>query len=290
MTSRIQCMENSLDYCRDRGEQYVGKANESDLWHDLLQKIDKMLNTVDQKLPAEKQIKKRIAVIQSRAFNGKLIVHPQALRRAMAPNLIQEVLNQCDAYEDVIEAQRENLASIICSSFCKVFAILLKFDKVNSIAEFIKLGINDSNLPLQGKHVGEKFGICLNDNLFVCVEDWEESDWENFFHWQWNFLTPFFARPNGKVLHYQLKSRDILPIVERDDFKSEEKDGQEDESGPLKIKRNFAPYGGNSTVSKIKLDPLSYDFGEFRVRELNEPFSIPLAHNSSFDIETTGTH
>jgi hypothetical protein len=244
------------------------------LWHDRLQKIDKALDEVNPTLSAERQMKKRIEAAESTTFNDKPITHPQALRRAMAPNLVQEVLKRCDAY--VEDAQRKNVASTICSLFCKVFAILLKFGKADSIAEFIRWKIDDSNLPLQGKLIEKNYGVCLKNNSFVFMEDWDKSDWQNFFNWQWTFLTPFFARPKGEVLHYRLKSHDILPIIDREDYESDEKDGREDESGletrkPLQIKRNPSAYGGHSTVSKVKLDPLSCDFGEFQVRKLNAP-------------------
>jgi len=274
MTSHIEVMEKYLDYCYDRGEQYNIEADERDMWHDRLQEIDKALHKVNPTLPAEKQLKKRIAAAESKIFQSKPIAYPQALRRAMTPNLVQKVLKQCSAYRGVTDSQQMIVASTICSSYCKVFAILHKFNEVNSIAEFIKCGIDDSNLPLQGKYMEEAYGVYLKNNSFVSVEGWEESDWHNFFHWQWTFLTPFFARPKGKVLHYPLKSHDILPIIDREDYESDENDGQEDEGSlgtrkPIKIKRRPDAYGGHSTVSKIKLDPLSCDFGEFRVRKLN---------------------
>ena len=269
-------MEENLDYCYDRGEQYISEEDERDLWCDRLQEIDKALDEVDQTLPAERQMKRRITAVESTAFKNKPIIHPQALRRAMAPNLVQEVLKQCEAYVDAEETERKNVASTICSSFRKVFAILLKFSKTNSIADFIRLDIDDSNLPLQGTLMEKKDGVCLKNNSFVFIEDWEKSDWQNFFHWQWAFLTPFFARPKGKVLHYSLKSDDILPIIDREDYISDEKDSRENESDsetgkPLQIKRSSSAYGGHSTISKIKLDPLSCNFGEFRVRKLNAP-------------------
>jgi hypothetical protein len=270
-------MVENLDYCYDRGEQYINEEDERDLWHDRLQEIDKALDEVDQTLPAERQIKRRITAVESTTFQNKPIIHPQALRRAMTPNLVQEVLKRCDAYVDAEEAQRKNVASTICSSFRKVFAILLKFSKINSIAEFIRLDIDDSNLPLQGELIEKRDGVCLKNNSLVFMEDWEKSDWQTFFYWQWAFLTPFFARPKGKVLHYSLKSDDILPIIDREDYLSDEKDSREDESGsetgkPLQIKRSPASYGGHSTISKIKLDLLSCNFGEFRVRKLNPSF------------------
>jgi hypothetical protein len=286
-------MKDDLDYCYDRGEQHINTANEKDLWRDRLQGIDKALYGVSQTLSADIQLKRRIAAASSKTFNGKPITHLQALRRAMAPNLVQEVLKQCVAY--VEEAKREDVAKTIRSSFCKVFAILLNSDKAASIAEFIRLEINDSNLPLQGKSVKKSYGVYIKNNSFASIEGWEETEWQTFFNWQWHFLTPFFARPKGKVLHYLLESHDILPIIDRGVNKSNRKDSREDKSDletgkPLQIKRSAAAFGGHGTVSKIKLDPLSCDFSDFQVRMINAPFSIPLAHNDSSNIETTGMH
>jgi len=300
MTSRPNVMEANLDCCLDRGEQYVNEAIERGLWHDKLQEIDKALNEVNQQLSAEKQtkksaenkMKKRIEAAESTIVNDKSIIHLQALRRAMTPELLQEVLVRYDAY--AVEAHRKEAASKICSSYCKVFAILLKSNKAKAIASFVDQNIDDSNLPLQIKQRDGKYGVSLKNNLFGFIQELGKSDWQTFFHWQWVFLTPFFARPRGKVLHYSLESDDILPITVREDYQSEEKYVREEESGsetekPVQIKRISAAYGGHSTVSKIKFDALSCDFGDFRVRMLNV-MSITLAHNHSSNIAMVGTH
>jgi hypothetical protein len=91
-------MQDNLDYCYDRGEQYINKANERDLWHERLQEIDKALDGVNRTLLADRQMKRRIEAASSTTFNDKSITHPQALRRAVAPNLVQEMLKRCDAY------------------------------------------------------------------------------------------------------------------------------------------------------------------------------------------------
>jgi hypothetical protein len=289
MTSRPTVMEESLDWCLDRGEVYANEANKRGLFHDRLREIDKALDGVDRKLSSENQTKKfaenklieRIQAVESTTVNKKPIVHLHALRKAMPPELVQEVLARYKAYGD--EAQRKETASKIYSSYCIVFAILLKFSKGKFIANFIDQNIDDSNLPLQVESRDGNYGVRLKNNLFCSIEGWPKHEWQNFFNWQWTFLPAFFARPGGKVLHYRLENDDILPIIAKEDWKGEEKNDREEESSsdtekPVQIKRFLTAYGGHSTVSKIKFDPLSCHFGEFRVRELNVPIT-PLAHN-----------
>ena len=293
-------MEESLDWCLDRGEVYANEANERGLFDDSFREIDKALDGVDRKLSSENPTKKftenklieRIQAIESTTVNGKPIVHLRALRKAMPLELVQEVLVRYKAYSD--EAQRKEVASKICSSYCKVFAILLQFSKGKFIANFIDQNIDDSNLPLQGENRDGNYGVPLKNNLFGSIEGWPKHQWRNFFHWQWTFLPAFFARPGGKVLHYRLESDDILPIIKKEDLEGGEKDDREEESSsdtekPVQIKRFLTAYGGHSTVSKIKFDPLSFHFGEFRVRKLNVSIT-PLAHNNSSNTEMAGTH
>jgi hypothetical protein len=288
-------MEENLDWCFDRGEEHANEANKRGLFRDRLQEIDKALDGVDRKLSSENPKKKlieRIQAIESTTVNEKPIVHLPALRKAMPLELVQEFLARYETYGD--EAQRKETASKICSSYCKVFAILLRFSKGKVIANFIDQNIDDSNLPLQGENRGGNYGVPLKNNLFGCIEGWPRHEWQNFFNWQWTFLPAFFARPDGKVLHYRLESDDILPIIAKEGWKGEEKDDREEESSsdtekPVQIKRFHTAYGGHSTVSKIKFDPLSCHFGEFRVRKLDVPIT-PLAHNNSSNTEMAGTH
>jgi hypothetical protein len=293
-------MEEDLDWCLDRGEVYANETNKRGLFHDSLLEIDKALDGVDRKLSLENPTKKfaenklieRIQAIESTTVNKKPIVHLQALRKAMPLDLVLEVLARYKAYGN--EAQRNEAASEICSSYCRVFAILLKFSKGKFIANFIDQSIDDSNLPLQVESRDGNYGVPLKNNHFGSIEGWPKHEWQNFFNWQWTFLPAFFARPGGKVLHYCLQYDDILPIIAKEDWKGEEKDDREEESSsdtekPVQIKRFLTAYGGHSTVSKIKFDPLSCHFGEFRVRELNIPIT-PLAHSPSSNIQRAGTH
>lgn len=300
MTSRPKDMEASLHDCFDRGQEYLNEANKRGLWHNSLPNIEMSFDEVNQRFSTEKKTKKcaeniiieRIEAIESTTFNAKSIIHLQALRRAITPELVHEVLARYKAYPG--ETQLMEAALKICSSYCKVFAILLRFSKGKFITSFMVQNIDDSNLPLQGEYRDGKYGVSLKNGLFGTMEGWRKNEWQNFFNWQWNFLTPFFARPDGKVLHYHLMSDDILPIIDREDYEREGKDHRGYDSSPktqkpLQIKRKPAAYGGHSTVSKIKLDPLSCDFGDFRVRSSTSDLHRLLTTYSS-KTEMDGTH
>ncbi|KAE8444211.1 hypothetical protein EG329_000808 [Mollisiaceae sp. DMI_Dod_QoI] len=266
MTSRPEDMEArlKLDSCFDRGQKYLNVANKT-LWDNKVKAINRSLDAVNQEFSKERLVIDRIEATQSTTIEDEPIAHLQALRRAITPKLVQEVLEEYKVYAG--ETQLMEAAALIWSSYCKIFAILLKCNQGKSIIRFLDQNIDDSNLPLQSELRDRNYIISLKKGLFT-IKDWAAHDWQNFFRWQWSFMTPFFARPDGKVLHYCLKSKDILPIIATEDYEREEKDHRENGNGsetqePLQIKRKYAAYGGHSTVSKIKLNPLSCDFGEF---------------------------
>ena len=49
------------------------------------------------------------------------------------------------------------MVTTICSTFRRIFGILLMISRPKSIIEFVKLGIDDTNLPLTEKRGGKPY-------------------------------------------------------------------------------------------------------------------------------------
>jgi hypothetical protein len=237
VSSLIQ--ENAiLNCCHDRGESFLTTVNKSDSPQWLLESHQRFL-----------------AGASLDDFEMDL-----ALKSPYQANFTPQLARQLITLPVAAEALRRmgsdpEMATTISSAFQKIFAILL-FAEIQCIpeiiTEFIKLGVNDTNLPFEFRR--SKTDSKLNLDLWSCgtrktfVLDsglWTLQNRTMFFVCQWEFLAPFFARPAGKIYHFILNNEQIpLPIIER---------------------HNLVDKSGYS-VSRLEFDLSSCDFGIFQVR------------------------
>lgn len=146
MTSRIDVMEKSLEYCRDRGESFRIQAIDSDSWWGTkAQEIDHRFLDANLESDAECQLLARIEAVEDKINNKTTIIPPLALKQAFTPHLVDAVLKDWRVRSHHSDAER------ICTSFYRVLTILFKIGKANSIVEFLREGIDDSCLPLEWK-------------------------------------------------------------------------------------------------------------------------------------------
>ena len=101
------------------------------------------------------------------------------------------------------------MATTICSTFWRIFGILLMMSRPKSIIEFVKLGIDDTNLSLTEKRGGKPYELEARGKGKVHIDSWKAEQYEDFGNRQYAFLTPFFARPQGKICHFRLDSERI---------------------------------------------------------------------------------
>jgi hypothetical protein len=263
MTSRKEVMEKSLVYCRDRGESLRKRAMDSDPWWGTkAQEINDCFPDANSEPEAESQLLARIEAVEHEIDDETTIIPPLALKQAFTPHFVEAMLTDRGFRSPRSDAGR------ICTSFYRVLTILFKINKVNSIGEFLREGIDDNCLPLRWKGEDGKVHGVRSTGENVNLRGWRRADWQNFYTWQWSVLTPFFAKRGGEIVHYEFASRDILPIIEKVDYRViANGDYSESETeDTLQIRRKNAVSAGNCTVSRIKIHPWSWNFGDFKVR------------------------
>ncbi|KAK3369851.1 protein kinase [Podospora didyma] len=146
----------------------------------------------------------------------------------------------------------------------RIFAILILIDRFGDILEFIRQRLLDIDLPFIVEEDGEEDGDCRlvkkDGSRLACFDSWSPNFLDQFDHYQWIMLAPFFARADDfqeKVFHYPLEPRLILPWVEHD---------------------LAATPGGFSRVTRVKIHASHHNFdcpenGEpsFAIKQLHSP-------------------
>ena len=106
--------------------------------------------------------------------------------------------------------------------FRRIFAILILLKETKEIKQFLKTGVNDSDLPLMKvKRPNERmaYDLCRQNEIDSPIEfitlAWDNDTIEQFWHRQWTMLSPFFAQRRAlrKVWHYKLQREVILPFI-----------------------------------------------------------------------------
>ncbi|KAK3370932.1 hypothetical protein B0T24DRAFT_577909 [Lasiosphaeria ovina] len=101
-------------------------------------------------------------------------------------------------------------------TYRRVFAILMLIDKTPAIRQFIREGVNDSDLPLvrSGTGKGMRRSRALDKELKCFRSGWTGIQIRNFVDYQWTTLAPFFSKGEKRkeVHHYPLQDRVILPF------------------------------------------------------------------------------
>lgn len=152
-------------------------------------------------------------------------------------------------------------------SYLKIFAILVLIERVSSIGDFIKEGVDDSALPLRRVEVKSarvpRFELRprpQDSSRLACLRRWNQVQLMQFDDWQWTVMAPFFSRAvDGKVMRYRFPDSTILP------FSKEKR-----QPGDLLEEQEFE--GGFGKVSKVHIHPEHHNFYDGKVCL---PHSIP---------------
>ncbi|KAI1097104.1 kinase-like protein [Jackrogersella minutella] len=137
----------------------------------------------------------------------------------------------------------------------QIFAILTFIGKQGSIGAFEKAGISDGNLPFQMSKRGDgNFQLVPNEfsndlRSLNCSIGWDDRDNDDFFTYQWRFLSPFFDKEStSPPLYYPFEDNIILPWRE----------SRVDETG------------GNSDVHMIQIHEAHHGFGRGKLFALKK--------------------
>lgn len=103
-----------------------------------------------------------------------------------------------------------------------LFAILVCLERGDHIVEFLKEGIDDTDLPFVRSDKTAKpghFKLCSKktpDRPIRCMSDWDQTSINDFGRDQWLSLAPIFEYDDD-IKHYELDDNCVLPWVEDDE-------------------------------------------------------------------------
>ena len=146
--------------------------------------------------------------------------------------------------------------------FRQVFAILVKIDKVMCIEQFLdpKLGINDSDLPLErvrkeeGTQKPDLRRLNQKEKPIPCFARWRSFYINSFYDCQWKLLLPFFSKSErGRVRFQQFHKRIILPFTSNTPL---------DTNSIPSVATTRNGKGGFGEVRKVKIHRFHHNFQE----------------------------
>ncbi|KAK0621007.1 kinase-like domain-containing protein [Immersiella caudata] len=142
-------------------------------------------------------------------------------------------------------------------AYRKIFAMLVRMDKVYSIFKFIEEEVSDEELPLMQyippeETQGNSIQLRRKNDAtrpLKCFDGWKDKSVRHFFRDQWEMVSPFFAQgEHCNVRHYQLADADILPFT----YDSHDEQGS---NGQGLLER-----GGFGEVFKVQIHPDHHKF------------------------------
>jgi len=101
-------------------------------------------------------------------------------------------------------------------SYQRILAILCRIKKPDRIMDFVRLGVDDSKLPLQYVEARGSSGLALNEDRGVFLplhESWDKDDHMDFHRVQWQLLPAFFSVEGDKIVHYRFRPGEVLPFL-----------------------------------------------------------------------------
>lgn len=144
-------------------------------------------------------------------------------------------------------------------SYIKICGILILIDKVPYMKQILDMDVDDKYLPLRlhrphgqgtvilmsqipGKSPAVLKGMTVNESRLI----------EQF---QWWFLSPFLAKPAGRLQHYKLGSvREPIPVIQH-------RSAEEGRAMYTRYRTLFE----KESETKVRFHPDSFDFGDYGV-------------------------
>ncbi|XXH01036.1 geranylgeranyl pyrophosphate synthetase [Hypoxylon texense] len=205
-------------------------------------------------------------------LDGRSFVPSDAQEEILTHRLVEEELRRINLEEEELH----DVVNYVCSrnkTGRQIFAILTLIGKQESIGAFKEAGIFDDNLPfkqweptIHDRYQLIPYGFADDRNLgsLGCSKDWGNNHKDQFFTYQWRFLSPFFGRnPENKASFYPFANNIIIPWTDCTPYVDES--------------------GGNSEVRMVTIHEAHHGFEE----ERGKPFALKtLRSRNPEDFET----
>jgi len=184
----------------------------------------------------------------------KLLRHILSRERILAELKTHDGLNNPETLLNYILPAESRHSGSIPQTYLKTFTLLILFERVDEIGNFIEEGVSDQSLPVQRHQEASpgKVNLCHKDRPnqpLTCFCKWKTHEKEDFLKThQWRVLVPYFDLDDGnRAGEYLLDDQTILPWCKRTDrsHSSSQPSGWS---------------GGYAFVSRVKIDPHSHGF------------------------------
>ena len=148
------------------------------------------------------------------------VITVEAVTRELTRTAAQLSPDQVTFYAETVCAETEDegqKGTTKITTFRKIFALLVLIEAVSSVADFVREGVTDQDLPLvKHERTGELYRkggqFCVPRG---CFKGWSPLKLENFQRYQWWLLATYFSPPDddGVVKNYKLQDQHILPFL-----------------------------------------------------------------------------
>lgn len=243
----------TLNYCFDGGRRFIKRLESLDLArptdpdsdNDLVATSDSLLELVEDRL--------RSAEIQNHLGGESSSFIPYRLLRSI---LTETVLAAVLGEEAGLAPKK---ARKVRNSYIKICGVLILMKKLPYMKQILDTDVDDRCLPLRlHRHHGDRTVLLISHipgKSVSILNRMTANESRMFEEFQWWFLSPFLAKPAGRLQHYKLGSaREPIPVIQQ-------RSVEEDRTRHTGHKTGLE----TDSETKVRFDPDSFDFGNYGV-------------------------
>lgn len=209
----------NLTYCLDGGSRSITQQESMGTPTSFpFSTFDGIGDRVDD-LEIQNQLRGQLWSVEAKTYEPRGKHYPFIPQRSLREILSEGVLSTLLRLHTSLDPDR---AVEIRASYVRVLAILLLIGEVSHMEQLFGKGLNDAYLPIkvvsQDQTSWETVIMSqVPGNETFVTNSLEFGQWLEFEKLQWEVLSPFLARPAGRLQHYKLVSeKQPLPIIERE--------------------------------------------------------------------------
>lgn len=243
----------TLNYCFDGGRRFV-KRLES------LHSVRPTDPNSDSNLVAASE--SLLGLLEDRLRSAETQNHLGAERSSFIPyRLLRSILT-----ETVLAAVLGEEAGLspkkarkVRNSYIRICGVLILIKKVPYMKQILDTDVNDTCLPLRlHRPHGDKTVFLISHvpgKSISVLKGMRTNESRMFEELQWCFLSPFLAKPAGRLQHYKLGSaREPIPVIQQCSV-------EDDRTRYTRHKTRFE----KESETRVRFHPDSFDFGNHEV-------------------------
>lgn len=243
----------TLNYCFDGGRRFIkrleslnsARPTHPDSDTNLVATSDSLLGLLEDRL--------RSAEIQNHLGQERSSFIPYRLLRSILTETVLEAVLGEEAGIAPKKARKVRNSSI------RICGVLILINKVPYMKQILDTDVDDRCLPLRlHRHHGDKTMLLISHipgKGVPVLKGMTANEYRMFEEFQWWFLSPFLAKPAGRLQHYKLGSaREPIPVIQQ---RSVEEDRTRYTAHSTQFEKD--------SETKVRFHPDSFDFGNYGV-------------------------